>query len=77
MPQFSDTLVHITLPESKKHVGITVHSFLDGLYSLLTDPEVMKDENLLFHNQDPFCPPPDDITYPTYLYKDHNDVPVL
>ena len=37
----------VTLPKSKVEVEIVTHDFLECLYSLLTDRELMKDENLL------------------------------
>ena len=50
-----------TLPGSGEKVKITVHDFLQCLCSLLTDPELMKEENLLIfedENGRPFGSPP-------------------
>ena len=45
------------LPASGEEVQVTTHDFKDQLYSLLTDPELMKDENLLFCDDDVFGVP--------------------
>ena len=47
---------HITLPECKKKVQITTHGFLPQLYSMLTDPALMKDQNLLFCGEEEHHP---------------------
>jgi hypothetical protein len=47
----------ICLPGCGDSVTMVVHDFQEQLYSLLSDPDVMKDENLLFHNDDPFASP--------------------
>ena len=46
-----------TLPHSGQVVEITTHDFTDQLYSLLSDPDLMKDENLLFCDDDVFGTP--------------------
>jgi len=58
------------LPESLVKIGLNISKFKDLVYDLLTDPELMKDENLLFHNDDPFSPPPD---WEPEVYMDIND----
>jgi hypothetical protein len=47
----------ITLPGSGETVDITIHEFLPQLYSLLTDPTLMHDDNLLFWDDNPFGKP--------------------
>jgi hypothetical protein len=47
----------VTLPGSGETVDITIHEFLPQLYSLLTDPTLMHDDNLLFWDDDPFGKP--------------------
>lgn len=47
----------ITLPQCGETVNITTHNFLPQLYSMLTDPHLMRDENLLFCQDDPFSAP--------------------
>jgi hypothetical protein len=54
--------IEATLPGSKDIVSIVTHDFKEQLYSLLSDPVVMRDEHLLFpKNQlghpDPFANP--------------------
>ena len=74
LPKFGETVLQVQLPSSPGSLlPVTVHSFLDGLYSLLTDPEVMHDDHLLFHNNDPFSFPPDEFDDPEYLYSDVYD----
>ena len=51
------TTTTYTLPHSQQKVQITTHDFTEQLYSLLTDPELMKDENLLFCDDDVFGVP--------------------
>ena len=45
------------LPACGVTVNITTHNFLDQLYSMLTDPILMRDENLLFTGDEPFAIP--------------------
>jgi hypothetical protein len=73
LPQFGPTDIKVELPMAKKVLHLAVFPFLDGLYSLLTDPEVMLEKNLLFHNNDPFCPPPADFGDSKFVLKDVND----
>jgi hypothetical protein len=47
----------ISLPGSGETVEITIHHFLPQLYSLLTDPTLMHENNLLFWNDNPFGEP--------------------
>jgi hypothetical protein len=49
------------LPNSKAKVEITVHQAWDCIESLLTDPRV-HDDDYNFHDDDPFAPPPPNIT---------------
>ena len=44
----------VELPGSKKETKIICHDFKFSLYSLLNDPSLMKDENLLLNPQNPF-----------------------
>ena len=62
------------LPGCNQKVDLVVHDMKDLLYSLLTDPVVMRDENLLFHNDNPFDPPVHlDERCGDYVYADVND----
>jgi hypothetical protein len=54
--------IEATLPGSKDIVSIVTHDFKEQLYSLLSDPVVMRDEHLLFPKNelghpDPFADP--------------------
>jgi hypothetical protein len=49
----------ITLPSSGAKVKIMTNSMEWCLQSLLTDPSIA-DDDYLFHNNDPFCPPPEE-----------------
>ena len=40
--------IEVTLPGSKDHVRIVTYDFKEQLYSLLSDPVVMRDEHLIF-----------------------------
>ena len=40
--------IEVTLPGSKEIVRVVTHDFKEQLYSLLSDPVVMRDEHLLF-----------------------------
>ena len=40
--------IEVTLPGSKETVRVVTHDFKEQLYSLLSDPVVMRDEHLLF-----------------------------
>ena len=51
------TVVEECLPQAKVKVQIVIHDFKEQFYSLLTDPDVMKEENLLIRLDNPFCPP--------------------
>ena len=46
----------VKLPSSAE-VNIVTHDFLEQLYSLLSDPYLMNDENLLFTDGNPFQAP--------------------
>jgi len=48
----------LTLPYSKAKVNLVRCDAKAQLVSMLTDPRV-KDSDYLFHNNNPFCPPPD------------------
>ena len=49
----------VTLPESGKIVDITTHDFTSQLYSMLSDPVLMREENLLHYDGNtPFGLPP-------------------
>ena len=64
----------VFLPGCAQHVQLMIHDFKDQLYSLLSDPTVMCDENLLFHNNNPFHPPLDTRQRNgQYVYQDVND----
>ena len=64
----------VFLPGCGQTVELMVHDFKDQLYSLLSDPDVMRDENLLFHNNNPFQPPLDPRKRNgQYIYQDVND----
>ena len=66
----------VELPNSGAVVDITYHNFEDIVYSLLSDEALMIDDHLLFHNNDPFSPPPPlpqkGDKFP-YVYHDVND----
>ena len=57
MEETAPSQLEVTLPGSGERVTITLHDFKQQVYSLLSDPVAMRDENLLFHNDDPFAPP--------------------
>lgn len=46
------------LPTSKEKVQIVYHDAAAMIASVLSDIEIVNDETLLFHNDDPFEPPP-------------------
>ena len=50
----------IRLPSSNSKANVIVQDTEAGIQSLLTDPR-RKDEDYLFHNDDPFLPPPADL----------------
>ena len=49
----------VILPCSKAKVNLVMHDAKAQIVSMLTDPRI-KDDDWLFHNDDPFCPPPKD-----------------
>ena len=49
----------VKLP-SGAEVNIVTHDFFEQLYSLLSDPDLMNDENLLFTDGNPFQAPSKD-----------------
>ena len=55
-------LQKITLPHSKADVEVLTIDPKKAIQSLLTDPRIT-DEDYLFINGDPFCPPPDSIKF--------------
>ncbi len=55
-------LKRVTLPSSKAVVSIPCRLAADIIVHLLTDPRV-EDEDYLFFQDDPFAPPPENITY--------------
>ena len=55
-------ITKITLPYSRERVKIVWNHAENVLQSLLTDPRI-RDEDYLFFNDDPFCPPPDTLDY--------------
>ena len=52
----------ITLPFSRARARIVLNDAQAAMQSLLTDPRI-RDEDYLFFDNDPFCPPPDDLDY--------------
>lgn len=50
-------VVNTVLPESGTKVRVVTHCAKQSIYSLLTDPTLMTDNNLLFHGDDPTLPP--------------------
>jgi len=52
--------MHIRLPSSNSKANVIVHDTEASIQSLLTNPR-RKDEDYLFHNDDPFSPPPADL----------------
>ena len=48
----------MVLPGSGATIKMVYHSAPAMIASLLSDPELNQDENLLFRNRDPFSPPP-------------------
>ena len=61
------------LPGAKQWIDITTHDFLSQLYSLLSDPSVMADENLLFPNGRVFGSPSSEKRHPTDDLSDITD----
>ena len=61
----------VFLSESKQTIKIVVHDFLQQLYSLLTDPDLMKGENLCV--KDPFAEPPPIKKNPKFEFWDVSD----
>jgi hypothetical protein len=59
MEGFVNCSCQITLPSSGAKVKIMTNSMEWCLQSLLTDPSIA-DDDYLFHNNDPFCPPPEE-----------------
>ena len=57
----------LVLPGLGDTVKIIYHSAPAMIASLLSDANLMKNENLLFHNKDPFSPPP-----PSHKLRDIN-----
>jgi hypothetical protein len=51
--------VLLVLPESGTKAKVVVHDMKQAIYSMLSDPQLMADENLLFHGDDPTVPPPE------------------
>ena len=67
----------VQLPNSKVQVDVHTFNLEAQICSLLQDPELMKDENLLFPDaDDPFSPPPEwsDVDPDTHVYGDINTV---
>jgi hypothetical protein len=58
----TSTVKNVTLPSSGARVQIAVKSVHAAFQSLLSDPRI-KDTDYLFFEDDPFCPPPDDLNY--------------
>ena len=54
-------LKNLTLPFSQARVNVVCHDAKESVVSLLTDPNI-KPEDYLFHNEDPFAPPPESPT---------------
>jgi hypothetical protein len=52
------TLKAVTLPKSHVKFNVIYFNFLEQMFSLLSGTTLIKAENLLFHNDDPFAPPP-------------------
>lgn len=52
----------LILPYSKSRIDVVCHDFKAQLQNLLSDPRI-KDDNYLFFNNDPFCPPPEEWTH--------------
>jgi len=50
----------IYLPGAKVEIELVLHDFLQALYSLLSDPDLMREENLLLDLDNPYGLPPDD-----------------
>ena len=62
-------VIEFELPNSKQKVTITTHNVRHAIYSLLNDPDLMKEENLIFR-ENPFEEP---IFSNVSEYKDIND----
>ena len=67
-PKIETTL----LPALQEPATVVRFDFLEQVYSLLSDTELMKDDNLLFRDNSPFTPPPHNIS-PTEHLSDIND----
>ena len=62
----------ITLPNTNVETQLTVVSIREAIYSLLSDPALMSEENLLFHGDSPLQPPPNPDDSTNHLYNDIN-----
>ena len=64
---------NLLLPNTQVTTDLTTISIRECLYSLLSDDELMKDDNLLFNGDSPFDPPVlSDPPDPNHLYDDIN-----
>ena len=61
MESIKPQLENLILPSSGTSIPMVYHHAPSMLANLLSCPETMQDANLLFHNNDPFAPPPDRI----------------
>ncbi len=53
----------LLLPHCQRRIHMVYHQFQAMIYSLLSGPELMQDDNFLFHNEDPFGDPPARFTH--------------
>jgi hypothetical protein len=61
-PEYYGITKTLELPSSKTRIDIVCNDAGAMIRSLLTDPRVRQEE-YLFHNNDPFSPPPEDLDY--------------
>ena len=61
----------VNLPASGLSASIVKFDFLGQMHSLLSDPDNMRDNNLIFHQNNPFAPPP--LLHDNCALQDTND----
>ena len=59
----------VYLPNAKLSISITTHNIEDCIISLLSDPEIFNDDNLLFFNEDDPFAGPSEFTH-DHIYED-------
>lgn len=73
LQQLRPVTTTLNLPATQIQTNITTASIRECIYSILTDPLLMKKENLLFNGTSPFDPPPDPYSpNPDHIFDDIN-----